>query len=112
VGEVRVPGTVIYSPNTTIIAAIAARGGYTDRAYKARVLVVRGSLNNPEAYAVDTHAILDARAPDFKLQPRDIIYVNSRPFIKVEEILDMAATAFIQSLITTWTGVSVVKPIQ
>jgi len=112
VGEVRLPGTVIYSPNTTIIAAIAARGGYTDRAYKARVLVVRGSLNNPEAYAVDTHAILDARAPDFKLQPRDIIYVNSRPFIKVEEILDMAATAFIQSLITTWTGVSVVKPIQ
>jgi len=112
VGEVRLPGTVVYNPNTTIIAAIAARGGYTDRAYKARVLVVRGSLNNPEAYPVDTHAILDARAPDFKLQPRDIIYVNSRPFIRVEEAVDMAATAFIQSLITTWTGVNVVKPIQ
>ena len=111
VGEVRLPGTAIYNPNTTIIAAIAARGGYTDRAYKARVLVVRGSLNNPEAFAVDTHAILDARAPDFKLQPRDIIYVNSRPFIRVEETLDMAVTAFIQSAITTFTGVNVVKPI-
>jgi protein involved in polysaccharide export with SLBB domain len=112
VGEVRLPGTVIYSPDTTIVSAIAARGGYTDRAYKTRVLVVRGSLNNPEAFAVDTHAIIDARAPDFKLQPRDIVYVNSRPFIRVEELLDMAATAFIQSLITSWVGIDVVKPIQ
>jgi hypothetical protein len=54
---------------------------------------------------------LDGKAPNFKLQPRDIVYVNSRPFIKVEELLDMAATAFIQSIITEWTGVNVVKPI-
>ena len=112
VGEVRLPGPVTYTPFTSIIAAISARGGYTDRAYKARVLVVRGSINHPETYAVDTHAILDARAPDFKLQPKDIIYVNSRPFIRVEELLDLATTAFIQSLITEWVGVSVVKPIQ
>src|SRR6185436_6124830 len=45
VGEVRLPGTVIYKPDTTIMAAISGRGGYTDRAYKSRVLVVRGSLN-------------------------------------------------------------------
>jgi len=112
VGEVRLPGTVTYTPETTIIAAISARGGYTDRAYKARVLVVRGSLNNPQAYAVDTHAILDGRAPNFQLRPKDIIYVNSRPFIRVEELTELAATAFIQSLITTWVGVRVVKPIQ
>jgi hypothetical protein len=60
---------------------------------------------------VDTHAILDAKQTNFKLKPRDIIYVNSRPFILVEEVLDMAATAFIQSLITEWVGVDVVKPI-
>ena len=110
VGEVRLPGTATYTPDTTIIAAISARGGYTDRAYKARVLVVRGSLNNPERFAVDTHAILDAKAPDFKLLPKDIIYVSSRPFIKVEELADLAATAFIQSLVTSWVGVDVVKP--
>jgi protein involved in polysaccharide export with SLBB domain len=112
VGEVRLPGTVTYSPDLTIMAALSARGGYTDRAYKARVLVVRGSLNNPEAIAVDTHAILDGKALNFKLRPKDIIYVNSRPFIRVEELADLAATAFIQSIITEATGVSVVKPIQ
>jgi protein involved in polysaccharide export with SLBB domain len=110
VGEVRLPGPVTYTPATTIIAAISARGGYTDRAYKARVLVVRGSINNPQTYAVDTHAILDARAPDFKLLPKDIIYVNSRPFIRVEELAELAATAFIQSLISTWVGADIVKP--
>ncbi|HSU54337.1 MAG TPA: SLBB domain-containing protein, partial [Candidatus Dormibacteraeota bacterium] len=111
VGEVRLPGVVNYTPETTIMAAISARGGYTERAYKARVLVIRGSLNNPERFAVDTHAILDAKAMDFRLKPRDIIYVNSRPFIRVEELADAAATAFIQALITEWVGVSVVKPI-
>jgi len=112
VGEVRLPGTVIYRPDTTIMSAIAGRGGYTDRAYRARVLVVRGSLNTPEAFAVDTHAITDGKAPNFKLQPRDIIYVNSRPFIRVEELADLAMTAFLQSLITEATGVHVVTPIQ
>jgi hypothetical protein len=69
-------------------------------------------LSAPEAIPVDTHAILDGKALDFRLQPRDIIYVNSRPFIKVEEAADLAATAFIQSLISSWVGVDVVKPIQ
>ena len=112
VGEVRLPGTTSYNPDMTVIAAIAARGGYTDRAYKSRVLVVRGSLNNPELFVVDTHAILDAKALNFKLEPGDIVYVNSRPFIKVEEYVDLAATAFIQSLITSWIGVDIVKPFQ
>jgi polysaccharide biosynthesis/export protein len=112
VGEVRLPGPVSYTPSTTIIAAITERGGYTERAFKMRVLVVRGSINNPQTFAVNTHAILDGNAPDFKLEPRDIVYVNSRPFIRVEELADLAATAFIQSLISSWVGVDVVKPIQ
>jgi polysaccharide biosynthesis/export protein len=110
VGEVRLPGAVTYNPDMTIMAAITERGGYSERAYKSKVLVVRGSLNNPEAIAVNTHAILDGKELNFKLQPRDIIYVNSRPFIKVEELADLAATAFIQSLITSWVGVDLVRP--
>jgi hypothetical protein len=75
-------------------------------------VVVRGSINNPQLLAVDTHAILDARLSDFKMEPKDIVYVNSRPFIRVEELAELAATAFVQSLITTVVGVHVVKPIQ
>ena len=112
VGEVRLPGPVTWTPALTIIGAVSGRGGFTERAWRAKVLVVRGSLSAPEAFPVDTHAILDGKAFDFKLRPRDIIYVNSRPLIKLEEAADLAATAFIQSLITSWVGVDVVKPIQ
>jgi protein involved in polysaccharide export with SLBB domain/capsular polysaccharide biosynthesis protein len=110
VGEVRLPGAVTYTAGMNIIAAITARGGYTDRAFKMRVAVVRGSLSHPETFAVDTHAILDGKGQNFKLEPNDIIFVNSRPFILVEELADLAATAFIQSIITSWVGVDVVKP--
>ncbi len=112
VGEVRLPGPVTWTPALTIIGAVSGRGGFTERAWRAKVLVVRGSLSAPEAIPVDTHAILDGKDFDFKLRPRDIIYVNSRPLIKLEEAADLAATAFIQSLITSWVGVDVVKPIQ
>ncbi len=110
VGEVRLPGVVTYAPGMTILQAISVRGGYSERAYKARVLVVRGSLSHPQYIPVDTHAMLTGKAPDFTLQPKDIIYVNSRPFIKVEELADLAATAFVQSIVTSWVGVDVVKP--
>jgi protein involved in polysaccharide export with SLBB domain/Mrp family chromosome partitioning ATPase len=112
VGEVRLPGPVTYTPGLTIMAAISARAGYSDRAFKMRVLVIRGSLNHPETHVVDTGAILGGKRPDFALQPKDVIYVNSRPFILVEEVGDLAITAFLQSLVTSWVGSSVVKAVQ
>jgi protein involved in polysaccharide export with SLBB domain len=110
VGEVRLPGPVAYGPNQTIISAITARGGFTQRAWHSRVLVVRGSLNKPDCFAVDTAAIVSGQRHDFKLQPRDIIFVSHRPFARVEELADLATTAFIQGLITAWVDVKVVKP--
>jgi len=47
------------------VSAVAGRGGFTGSAYKSRVLVVRGSLNNPQTFVVDTAAILAGKAPDF-----------------------------------------------
>jgi polysaccharide biosynthesis/export protein len=66
--------------------------------------VIRGSLDRPETFIVDTAAIVAAKAPDFKLQPRDIVYVNARPWVKIEELLDLAGQAFIEAAVTSWTG--------
>lgn len=104
VGEVGEPGVVAYTADTSIISAITERGGFSPRSFKRRVLVMRGSINHPETFVVDTWAITDGRVADFKLQPKDIVYVSSRPFIRAEELLDLAATSFIQSAITAWTG--------
>ena len=112
VGEVRLPGATPYTPEMTLMAAIAARAGYTERAYKGKVLVVRGSLNKPEVFVIETNDILEGKATDFRLQPKDIIFVNSRPFIYAEELADLAITAFLQSIVTSATGNYLVIPYQ
>jgi protein involved in polysaccharide export with SLBB domain/capsular polysaccharide biosynthesis protein len=104
-GEVRYPGAHGFTSATpTSLAAIAGRGGFTDQAWKGRVLVVRGSLERPETFVVDTSDILSGRAKDLTLQPRDIVYVSRRPWVRAEELLDIAASSFVQSAILNWTG--------
>ena len=106
-GQVMNPGAVGFVPNATLITAITDRGGFNERAYKGKVLVVRGSLNNPETFIIDTKEILNASKPDFKLESRDIVYVGQRPWIKVEELLDEATQSFIQGFVTAFTGVKI-----
>jgi protein involved in polysaccharide export with SLBB domain len=98
-GEVMSPGVVAYAPRPTVLNVIAARGGYTLRAYKGRVLVVRGSLEHPETFDIDTRAILSGDKPDFKLQPKDIVYVSINPWKVGGEVLDTAVRAFVQGFI-------------
>lgn len=111
-GEVRLPGSTAYTPNLTLMGAITSRAGWTDDAYKGHVLVVRGSLDKPETFVLDMKAILAGKAPDFRLQPKDIVFVNERPFIFAEELLDRAITVFLQSLVTAEVFKEVIKPYQ
>jgi protein involved in polysaccharide export with SLBB domain/capsular polysaccharide biosynthesis protein len=104
-GEVSLPGLVTYRPDLTAVAAISERGGFNQRAYKGRVLIIRGSINHPETFIVDVLDVVNGRAPDFKLEPKDIVYVSYRPFFRAEELLDLALTAFIQAIIASATGV-------
>jgi protein involved in polysaccharide export with SLBB domain len=108
-GEVMLPGMQIFAAKPSAIGAIATAGGFTPRAFKSRVLVVRGSLDHPETFVVDAAAILHGKAPDFKLQPRDVVYVGRNPWVVAGEIVDMAAKAFVQSALVTATGLYVPK---
>jgi protein involved in polysaccharide export with SLBB domain len=102
-GEVVLPGVQVFAPRPTVISAITSRGGFTTRSFKSRVLVVRGSLEHPETFVVDTAAILSAKAPDFRLQSKDIVYVSRNPWVAVGEVLDLAAKAFVQALVVEGT---------
>ncbi len=107
VGAVGSQGVLPYTPNSTVISAITARGGFVDKAYQSRVLVIRGSLNNPERIIVDAKSILAGEKVDFRLQPKDIVYVSRRPWARIEEILDNATLAFIQAAVVSYTGAHV-----
>jgi len=106
-GEVKQPGAVAYDMDTNALSAIAARGGFTERAWTGRVLVVRGSLNHPQTFKVDISGVIAGNASNVGLQPGDIVYVGSRPWIRAEELLDRAASAFVESAVVTWTGIHV-----
>jgi protein involved in polysaccharide export with SLBB domain len=108
-GEVALAGPVTYRPNLTMLGAISSRGGFNAAAFKSHVLVVRGSLNHPETFVAGLGTTSDTMN-DFKLQPNDIIYVSWRPFYRGEELLDLAATAFVQAAVAGWTGQTVLKP--
>ena len=96
-GEVMSPGVQVFAANPSAISAITFGGGFTMRSFKSRVLVVRGSLDHPQTFVVDTAAILAGKSPDFKLQPRDIVYVSRNPWVVAGEMLDTAAKAFVQA---------------
>jgi polysaccharide export outer membrane protein len=103
-GEVGSPGVLSFGTKPTVISAIASRGGFTGKAYKSRVLVVRGSLNSPQTFVVDTAEILAGKAPDFKLEQKDIVYVGVSPWLKAAEVLDVAAQAFLRAMTVQYTS--------
>ncbi len=103
-GEVLSPGPVPHSGDMSTMRALAGRGGFTPRAYKTHVLIVRGSLKQPQTIIVNTSDILAAKALDVKLQPRDIVYVSRKPWYKAEELLEMAITSFVRAAVIYATG--------
>jgi polysaccharide biosynthesis/export protein len=106
-GSVRSPGAQGLDMDASVLGAITLGGGFAERAYKQRVLVVRGGLENPKRFVVNLADVLAGKAPDFRLEPRDIVYVSDQPWSRVEDLADMAATSFIQAMVTIWTGKSI-----
>ena len=104
-GEVRGAGILPYTKDLTVLGAIAGRGGLTPAAFKQKILVVRGSLERPETFIVNFASILRAETPDFRLQPRDIVFVSKKPWAKAEELLEAAVSDFARAAATTWIGV-------
>lgn len=101
-GEITNPGVQGFTEDTSVVAAITRRGGFTPRAWTDRVLVIRGSLDAPQTFAISMKDILSAKAHDFKLEPKDIVYVSERPWIFAEELLDAAFSAFVTSASSSW----------
>jgi protein involved in polysaccharide export with SLBB domain len=104
VGEVRTQGLFPFSKDLTALGVVAARGGFTERAWKSKILVIRGSLNNPQTFVIDGGDILKAKGKDFQLQNRDIVYVHRKPWAKAQEILEYGITSFFRAAVIGYTG--------
>ena len=98
-GAVKGARAVTVSPGMTLMAVITAAGGYTPEAWKGRVLLVRGSLSNPEVILVDSADILKGKAVDVQVQAGDLVYVHNRPFLRTTRMADTAIKAFIRGAV-------------
>ena len=107
-GAVGRPGRLDYLPGATCMAAIASASGFLPEAFRDNVLIIRGSLNDPETIVVDCNNILKGRDRDVRLQSKDIIYVSTRPWRIAEDLLDTASRAFVQSVANTWAGKNII----
>ena len=96
-GAVQNPGMAEFTAATGALAAVGSRGGFTARAWKQKLLVIRGSFAQPELFTVN------AQLPDVTLRPKDIVYVSDRAWNRPEELLDAAAAAFATSAIARRT---------
>lgn len=106
-GNVRMQGTQGLLAHTSVHSAIAQAGGFSAKAYTRRVLVVRGSFDQPEVFTVDMEDVLNARARGFRLEPKDIVFVADRPWARAEELLSFALNAFFQGAVSGWAGANV-----
>lgn len=107
IGNVRSQGTQGLLAQSSVTSAITLAGGFTTRAFRDRVLVIRGSLEKPQTFVVDMNAVLNGRAKGFRLQPNDILYIADKPWARAEELLDLAITTFLQGAVSAYTGAHV-----
>jgi hypothetical protein len=67
-------------------------------AHIPQITIIRGSLSQPKTAVVDYDAILKGKKPDVILQPRDIVYVPSRPHQKLIELYNVAISSFARTI--------------
>lgn len=81
-GQVKNPGMIkIRQDNdVTLLKAIAAAGGFTDRARKASVLVKRTVNGVEKKYTLNVKKILKGKAKNFLLKDNDIVHVPESIF--------------------------------
>jgi protein involved in polysaccharide export with SLBB domain len=94
-GQVEQPGVRGIEPGMTAMGAVASAGGFTRQAWRDRVLVVRGPMDRPETLVVELDRVLHGKERDLLLEPGDIVFVSTRPWVYVTQVLDSAIVAYI-----------------
>lgn len=74
-GQVVKPGTFPYEGQMNIVQAITLAGGFTPLAKKNSVIVTRVDAGQERSIRVPVERISEGLAPNFQLQPGDIVFV-------------------------------------
>jgi protein involved in polysaccharide export with SLBB domain len=97
-GAVVQPRPVGYTDGMTLAGAVAGAFGTVRDAYLNNVVVVRGTLSQPDIAVVNYKAIVHGEAPDLPLQPHDIVYVPFSPYRYLRKYAEIALNTFVSSV--------------
>jgi len=98
-GQVTRPGTQSYVGQQTLLDAIGAAGGVTQRGAPKRVLVVRGDPENPEVFRINLNDIMTKGRVDLNLflAQNDVVYVPPNRWARVGFAVDNVLFPFTQA---------------
>jgi len=97
-GAVNLPRTYRYNGDISLITAIAAAGGTTKYAHVQNVVVIRGSLTEPQVAVVPYKDVATGEVMNFALQPRDIIWVPSSPWERLDILMRTVMESFVNTV--------------
>jgi protein involved in polysaccharide export with SLBB domain len=103
-GAVNGPRPVGYVDNMTLTTTIAKALGAQPGAQLSHVAIVRGALSEPKIAVVDFNAILVGRAPDVRIEPRDIVYVPFSPYRTLERYAKLITDTFVRTVAANEAG--------
>jgi protein involved in polysaccharide export with SLBB domain len=86
-GAVVLPQALGFKDDLNLVAAIAAARGARPEADLSSVVIIRGSLSEPQVALVDVGAIMGGQASNVILRPYDIVWVPNRRFERGERAL-------------------------
>jgi polysaccharide export outer membrane protein len=75
-GQVRNPGSYEMKESLTLTQAIAMAGGYSEKANINQVKIIRTKENKRETVLVNVSDIMNKEAPDFMLEPNDVVVLE------------------------------------
>ncbi|MEI8288831.1 MAG: polysaccharide biosynthesis/export family protein [Verrucomicrobiota bacterium] len=97
-GAVNEPRAVTSKDQVTLSSAIANARGTIPTAWLREVVIIRGSLTEPHYAVVNFLDILKGRAPEVKLQPRDIVYVPNQPLGMFQSAVKSIVDTFVRTI--------------
>ncbi len=97
-GAVNGPRPVGFVDNMTLTTAITKALGTQPQAYLSHVAIVRGSLSEPKIAVVDFNAIVTGKAPDVRLEARDVVYVPFSPYRTLERYAKLITDTFARTV--------------
>jgi len=97
-GEVMEPRAIAFKNRVTLSSAIASAGGVLPTGYPKEVVIVRGSLTQPQFAVVNLLDILKGKAREVALQPRDIVYVPDKPLEPLRQLGTQIVETFVRTI--------------